>query len=580
MTELLQSTALPRPSRDPARTDISACYVAAKVPVVRFSNLAWANNELSRLIPAKLGCVPMPGEPSTLYKRNSFVAGQLEMYGGAGVGANAGGVRCLNIQGCQVKGVGPSVLAGRTTDKWHKHGALSLQDAIKETIFSELVDCATPHGASRAIGIAPLGVYFSTEIGDEKKPGRAPRALFLREPIVRLGHFLRATFANVDQDVRRLELPRMRSVISALCDLSSGPGNVTFTNVIHGVEELFRAVMEQFAAMRLGRVVHGSPIPSNIGLDGRLVDFTTSTFVSGYQSIMVSLGGSCSRTQHLQALDCLFDLLFYISKFDKRCANTPEEVVQCAEAMRIRLITHYQNFLENGYLRLLGFSGHLGQLLPEDLRIELAGAVSELMQQGRADTCLYFGGDEHPMPEATGRDGLPSALVAVALSYLHPDTGWCDQLADLCDGYPPHSLRRVQSAYGAALNALDSTQCGIENLAMSQSLRVLRVNSDLSPLYRRNIDGEINDLCESTGDVGTFIDQKLRRWRNAVRWQKADNISLNGWLTDTAATLNDKGALFVNGNAAPMAFILQKLRRPANAIEKLNHDLLVNHLKS
>lgn len=100
-------------------------------------------------------CLPIDGD---LTNRLGTKNGYLEMYGGAGLGANAGGVRCANVGDVQIKGIGLSCLAGNGTDKWHRHGAMSLQDAVKEAIFSELFHVAAPLGAVRALGVHDLGV--------------------------------------------------------------------------------------------------------------------------------------------------------------------------------------------------------------------------------------------------------------------------------------------------------------------------------------------------------------------------------------------------------------------------------------
>jgi hypothetical protein len=155
-------------------------------------------------------CVRMADEPESHYLNTRVVRAELELYGGAGLGANAGGVRTANVAGVQIKGIGSTLLGGRTTDKWHKHGACSLQDAVKEAIWSNIFGAALPYGVVKALAVLDTGFTFATEVGVEKLPGNAKRALFVWEQSIRVAHQMRSSFANVGPDVAKLELRRMR----------------------------------------------------------------------------------------------------------------------------------------------------------------------------------------------------------------------------------------------------------------------------------------------------------------------------------------------------------------------------------
>lgn len=240
------------------------------------ATLRWG--EINNAPAGAVWCLPIDGD---LTNPLGTKAGYLEMYGGAGLGANAGGVRCANVGDVQIKGIGFSCLAGNGTDKWHRHGAMSLQDAVKEAIFSEIFYAAAPLGAVRALGIHDLGVRFVTEIGRGKAPGSAPRALFVREQSVRVGHFMRSSFMGVGPELAVREVARMRDGIPRLVN-HLVPENevVNFRSAAQALVRVFDRLMHQIAVLRTKRLVHGSLIPSNFCIDGRLLDFTTSTAVS------------------------------------------------------------------------------------------------------------------------------------------------------------------------------------------------------------------------------------------------------------------------------------------------------------
>jgi hypothetical protein len=476
------------------------------------------------------------------------------MYGGAGVGANAGGVRCANIGACQVKGIGPTILAGRSTDKWHKHGALSLQDAVKETIFSELFHFALPHGAARPIAIYDLGVKFATEVGAEKLPGSAPRGLFVREPIVRLAHFMRSSFMNVSDEIAARELPRMRAMVPTLVDhVCAEVGEPSLEMAEVGLERLYSRVLEQTIAMRLKRLVHGSMIPSNFGIDGRLVDFTTSTAISSLQPVVVSLGSACSQTQHKQVLDTVADMVFYVAKFDPRCSANRPQIERATKNIIDTANRAYENKVMLGHLQLIGLS-HAEQLaLSPEVRDRLIRAIVKIILQGSTEGHLYYGGDEHPMLPTTGRNDLCGALLGAIAWRGCEDEFVLIGIAQTCNAFSNASISELRIAYNEACIHLEAKAVGAYELRHSHFIRAMQMHADLSGLYRRQIDGEINELCSSAGDVSAFVEAKLARWSNQLRDSPTGEVLLSGWLTKEDYRLTENNTLSLNDKAADRA---------------------------
>lgn len=336
---------------------------------------------------------------------------ELEMYGGSGIGSNAGGVRCANYAGWQIKGIGPSILAGPGHDKWHRHGALSLQDAVRETLIGEILCVAAPNGAVRAAAIADLGFTFETEIGKEKIPGAAPRALLFREQALRVAHFMRSSLMNVGVELAQRELARMRDGIPRFVDwLCGASGQVGFEQAAHGLRGIFQTHLNQLAVLRTKRLVHGSLIPSNFCLDGRLVDFTTTTAVSTLQPVLVSVGGWSSQHQHHQVLLALPDLLFYITKFDSRCRVPRADLDKACDSLVRELTVFHDRALMREHLGLVGFPLQRAALLDEPIKHSLLSALIAAIQSGSVEGHLYFGGDDHPMLPQTGVDDILAVI--------------------------------------------------------------------------------------------------------------------------------------------------------------------------
>ena len=68
--------------------------------------------------------------PNSGLETDQLIVGEVDRYGGSGIGKNGGSGRCAIINGVQIKGVGRTQLAVSDDDLWHSYGGLNLQDAI------------------------------------------------------------------------------------------------------------------------------------------------------------------------------------------------------------------------------------------------------------------------------------------------------------------------------------------------------------------------------------------------------------------------------------------------------------------
>ncbi len=76
-----------------------------------------------------------------------------ERYGGFGIGTNGGGARVVNINNAQIKGVGSNALAGDGALRSHSYGGLDIQGAVKEVIYSRLLNKISPIGVQNISGL-------------------------------------------------------------------------------------------------------------------------------------------------------------------------------------------------------------------------------------------------------------------------------------------------------------------------------------------------------------------------------------------------------------------------------------------
>ena len=117
-----------------------------------------------------------------------------ERYGGAGLGSNGGGVRCGNVGNLQIKGCGRNSLAGGTTDFFHNYGGASLKECLLEAIWGEVLSHALPFKGVRSAAVIGTGSTVPRKFPSRFETINEPRALVIRQTVIRPAHFMRAVF--------------------------------------------------------------------------------------------------------------------------------------------------------------------------------------------------------------------------------------------------------------------------------------------------------------------------------------------------------------------------------------------------
>ncbi|EBP9972607.1 MchC protein, partial [Salmonella enterica subsp. enterica] len=153
--------------------------------------------------------------------------------------------------------------------------------AIYEALWGEVLAQILPYGAVRARAVLLTDIY--TDKAFDRPHGKSRRALLVREPVIRPAHFERAPYFRPQPEyVTQLvhDARRVRSVIHML------PGNLPVppegvseeaqrdhrVYCIEGLCELARREAWQMAFCRT-RFLRLTTSPSNIAIDGRLMDF-------------------------------------------------------------------------------------------------------------------------------------------------------------------------------------------------------------------------------------------------------------------------------------------------------------------
>ncbi|MFL1526381.1 hypothetical protein [Pseudomonas sp. O230] len=237
-----------------------------------------------------------------------------ERYGGDGILSNGGGGRCGFDGVWQLKGLGPNQLVGKDVDADHGDGNLSLDTAIYESIWSEIINAALPFGAIRTVAVLDSGRSF------EERGISTPRGLLVRQPVVRPAHFIRAIYFKEQQFDRLSEdALRVKAVIVKLIDFLPGTGVATTTSNMSdrlrlGLFELAARFAEQFAAAKAKHIIHYNVSASNLSLDGAWLDLSGTrlfTKLIGIDQVDIDR----FNLEHFPAVQSLQSLCYYLGKY-------------------------------------------------------------------------------------------------------------------------------------------------------------------------------------------------------------------------------------------------------------------------
>lgn len=204
------------------------------------------------------------------------VPGDIERYGGEGIGCNGGGARVANISDVQLKGVGANLLAGTDAPVSHSYGGLDIQGAVKEIIYAQLVAKISPVGGVAHYGLIDLGSANAVFNGDN-----STSVILVREAAIRPAHFMPAPDFRQNSDslaVLPTDGSRIKLLFREIDRANLG------SEFLVKIQEFLIASADQLAFMRMARFSHNALIASNISLDGRLLDTGLCSFVpSGSQ---------------------------------------------------------------------------------------------------------------------------------------------------------------------------------------------------------------------------------------------------------------------------------------------------------
>lgn len=240
-----------------------------------------------------------------------------ERYGGYGLARNGGGVRCVNLSGIQIKGIGVNSLIGADVLEGYASGTLNMAEGVAEVIFSRMLNRIFPTGAIKTFALIAthptVGTYKNA---DEKKYAAGVPcwgALLLRETCVRPAHLMRAMFYRVAPEYKDQIPPdvvRLRRVQRSFRSYCGGD-----RGFLALLGRFIQASASQFAFAKIARFAHGAATASNLALDGRWLDLPIASFLPGNKNYRLSVNQLPFFSEHKVVDPTLVELVYTYGKY-------------------------------------------------------------------------------------------------------------------------------------------------------------------------------------------------------------------------------------------------------------------------
>ena len=212
--------------------------------------------------------------------------------------------------------------------KSHSHGKLFLDEAISEAIWGELCNKQLPLGAVRTLAIIKTNVNQEFLYLDDKP--LKPCALAIRQFAIRPAHFERATFfwpSSENRFLRDNDAERVRECIKYI-PISLGISDKELSSkheLLSCMKLIVSKVAKQVAYSRVKGIPHGSLTSSNIGIDGRFLDFGTITAVPDFGNYVLADGVGAVWDDHFLISSWLKNLIITLNKYSSFNVAISEE---------------------------------------------------------------------------------------------------------------------------------------------------------------------------------------------------------------------------------------------------------------
>lgn len=253
---------------------ISSNFIEISVKNLTGAQVLWRNNDKIK-IEEYLVCT----QESQLFHPDSVgvtkgLKALAEPYGGSGMERNGGGSRVVTIGDKQVKGVGANLLVGKRTRLDYSWGGLEPESAIKEVIYTHMLDKVLVKGAVTVDAL----IRVNNRSKQRRIDCRDWSVLMVRDATYRPAHLLMPCFffssqgkmnttPNIESKLRRMY---------ARIDVDIGVNNYA-----KWVGELANGHAQQIASARMARIMHGCLTEANVTVEGKWLDLPLASTTNG-----------------------------------------------------------------------------------------------------------------------------------------------------------------------------------------------------------------------------------------------------------------------------------------------------------
>lgn len=268
-----------------------------------------------------------------------------DRYAGEGVTFNGGSGR-VGLRGSfQVKGIGRTPLSSDETDYFHAHGGASLEECIRETIYSEVVSQEFPHGGVPIVALILTGTF--TDWHTEQGIVYERRALILRPAFVRPAIFERALYFRKDRFFHLPDVARVKQAVQWYlregCD-TYGP-----------LTTLGERIARQIAFGVVNRLTHGAYSTSNMTLSGGLADYGVTAALPDWAHYVCvkNLPGTGKEIEFV--LKVSGNISYYIGKYGGAEGIEKAKLRELPQA----IVKGYQEGIERELLQMCGIPSEM-----------------------------------------------------------------------------------------------------------------------------------------------------------------------------------------------------------------------------
>jgi hypothetical protein len=269
--------------------------------------------------------IPRAGDSQAAFTNRTRTL-QADRYGSStGRTPHGGSGRVATIGAFQAKGIGVTPLVGSGGDRGHSHGCCSIEEAIREAIYSEVVAAEFPHGAVPVVAILATELSFA-------EPDPSKRAIVIRPAVLRIAHAERAPLFLESLTGYRNSQPddasRTRDVIQRW-----------LKHRVIGLPELVSRIAEQVAFGQVHRMFNGGFFSSNLTVDGAIMDYGGMRAMPDWRNAR-NQDGVAGFGDEMKIVDKMIEsLAFYFTKYKPRHSAAPPSgaaLRRCAQEAHAR----------------------------------------------------------------------------------------------------------------------------------------------------------------------------------------------------------------------------------------------------